>query len=201
MKQEMDELTPQERELFAGLEREKMPPSFLENRIVEQLKGAGVIRTRWVGRKPGYLKIAAAFALLIAVFSVGAIVGSRRSSGPATKTDQPGYILIVREFSPELRAKSPEEERQRVKEYGAWARDLGRRGLLIGGEKLKDEGRLLSQANQSSDILETSSEASEGAVAGYFLLPSGDYNQAVTIAKTCPHIKHGGTVELRQIDF
>ncbi|MCM3873543.1 MAG: hypothetical protein ND895_22900 [Pyrinomonadaceae bacterium] len=198
MKQETDELTPQELELFAGLEREKMPPPFLENRIVEQLKGAGVIRTR---RLPGYLKIAAAFALLLAVFSVGAIVGARRSSGPATKPTQAGYILIVREFRPELRAKSLEEERLRVKEYGTWARDLGRRGLLLGGEKLKDEGRLLSQPNQSSDIVETSSGASEGATAGYFLLPAVDYNQAVTIARTCPHIKHGGTVELRQIDF
>lgn len=201
MNNETDELTPQERQAFAGLNREITPPSFLENRIVEKLKADGVIRTRTPTWLPSFPKIGLAFALLLAVFSVGAIVGARWSSVPATKIEKPGFILIVQEFRPELRAKTREEEMQRVKEYGAWARDLGRRGLLIGGEKLKDEGRLLSQPNRSEAIVEVPSNASEGAVAGYFLLPSTDYNQAVAIAKSCPHIKHGGTVELRQIDF
>ncbi len=201
MNNETDELTPQQRQAFAGLDREKMPPSFLENRIVEQLKEAQLIRTRTRGWLPVFPKIAVAFALLIAVFSVGAIVGSRRSAVTPTKAAEPGFILIVRQFSPELEAKTPEEERLRVKEYGAWARDLGQRGLLIGGEKLKDEGRLLSQQNGSAAIAETPLKASEGAIAGYFLLPSSSYDQAVSIARTCPHVKHGGTVELRQIDF
>lgn len=200
MNNETDELTPQERQAFARLNREKTPPSLLENRIVEQLKGAGVIHTRRLGWHPGYPKIAMALALLLVVFSVGAIVGARLSSGLATKMDQPGFMLIVRLSSPELEAKTPEEERQRVKEYSAWARDLGRRGLLIGGEKLKDEGRLLSQPKGGAAVAETPSKASEGAVAGYFLLPSSDYDQALTIARTCPHIKHGGTVELRQVE-
>jgi len=201
MNNETDELTPQERQAFAELNREKMPPSFLENRIVERLKAANLIRTGRLGWFPGYPRLAVAFALLLVTFSLGAIVGARRASVPATKTDDPGFILIVRQFRPELRAKTPEEEMQRVKEYGAWARDLGRRGLLIGGEKLKDEGRLLSQPNRSAAVVEAPLNASEGSIAGYFLLPSSDYNQAVTIARTCPHIKHGGTVELRQIGF
>lgn len=200
MNNESDELTPQERQAFAGLDREKMPPAFIENLIVEQLKAAKVIRKRRPAWLSGYPKTVLAFALLLAVFSVGALVGARRSSRPARKTDQPGFILIVRQFKPELRAKTPEEAQQRVREYGAWARDLGGRGLLIGGEKLKNEGRLLNQPNQSSAVAETRSEDSEGAVAGYFLLPSSNYEQAVTIARTCPHIKHGGTVELKQIE-
>jgi hypothetical protein len=201
MNNEADELTPQERQAFAGLYRDKTPPSSLENRIVEELKAAGLIRTRKLTSLPSYPKLALAFALLLVVFSVGTIVGARRSASPATKADQPGFILIVRQFRPELMARNPAEETERVNEYGAWARDLGRRGLLIGGEKLKDEGRLLSQPNRSDAIVEAPLDASEGAVAGYFLLPSSNYEQALTIAKTCPHLKHGGTIELRQIDF
>lgn len=200
MSNEMEELTPQERQALAGLNREKMPPSFLEDRIVAQLKAVEVIRSGRPAWLPGYLRIAMASALLIAVFLVGAMVGARRTAVPNTRAKEPGFILIVRQFSPDLRAKTPEEELQRVREYGAWARELGRKGLLLGGEKLNDEGSLLSQAKGSSAIAETATPTSEGAVAGYFLLPASDYNQAVSIARTCPHIKHGGTVELRQIE-
>jgi len=200
MNNETDELSPEERRVFAGLTKEKMPPSFLEERIVEKLKGAGVIRSSKLRWLPSYPRIVVGFALSLAIFVTGAIVGGRRTSAPSKQIDLPGFILIVRMSRPELHAKTPEEALQRGKEYRAWARDLEGRGLLLGGEKLKDESRFLSPAKQSTAIAETRSKPSEGAIAGYFLLPASDYDQAITIAKTCPHLKHGGTIEIRQIE-
>ena len=49
-------------------------------------------------------------------------------------------------------------------------------------------------------LSENRASLGEGGVAGYFLLPSSDYDQALSIARTCPHLKHGGAVELRQIE-
>ena len=198
MNNESDELSPEERRAFSGLTKEKMPPGFLEDRIVTQLKAANVIRAGKPGWLPSYPVVGISFALSLAIFVVGALVGRGISTTPK-QPDLPGYMLIVRRSSAESEAGTPAEELQRVKEYSAWARDLGRRGLLIGGEKLKDEGRLLTQANGNATVA-TPSKPAEGSIAGYFLLPPGDYEQALTIAKTCPHLKHGGTVELRQIE-
>lgn len=200
MNNNIDELSPEERRAFSGLTKEKMPPSFLEEQIVEKLKSANVIRSRSTRRLRGYQRIGVAFALSLAIFVVGAMVGARRASAPPQKSDLPEFMLILRMSRPELEAKSPEEELQRVKEYSAWARELERKGLLTSGEKLKDDGRSLSQAKERATIIETSAKAAEGAVAGYFLVVATDYDQAVTIAKTCPHIKHGGIVEIRQIE-
>jgi hypothetical protein len=200
MNHEPDELSPEERRAFAGLTKEQMPPSFLEEQIVEKLKGANIIRSRRPGWLPSYQRIGVAFALSLAIFVTGAIVGARRISAPPPKSDLPEFMLILRMSRPEMDARSPEEELQRVKEYSAWARELERRGLLTGGEKLKDEGRVLSQVKENSAVAETPSKAAEGDVAGYFLMMASDYDQAVTIARTCPHVKYGGTVEIRQIE-
>lgn len=200
MNNEIDELSPEERRAFAELTKEQMPPSFLEEQIVEKLKAADVIRSPRLGWLPGYQKIGVAFALSLAIFVTGAIVGARRVSAPPKKSDSPEFMLILRMSRPEMEAQTPEEELQRVKEYSAWARDLERRGLLTGGEKLKDEGRFLSQVKEGATVAETPSRAAEGAIAGYFLMPASDYDQAVTVARTCPHLKHGGTVEIRQIE-
>ena len=200
MNNEIDELSSEERRAFAELTKEQMPPSFLEEQIVEKLKANNVIRSPRLGWLPGYQRIGVAFALSLAIFVTGAMVGARRVSAPPKKSDSPEFMLILRMSSPEMEAQTPEDELQRVKEYSAWARDLERKGLLTGGEKLKDEGRFLSQVKEGAAITETHSNAAEGAIAGYFLLPASDYEQAVTVAKTCPHLKHGGTVEIRQIE-
>jgi hypothetical protein len=200
MNKEADELSPEERRAFAELNKEQMPPSFLEERIVEKLKAITVIRSGRLGWLPGYQRIGIAFALSLMIFVTGAIVGARLIAAPPKKSDSPEFMLILRMSSPEMEAKTPEEELQRVKEYSAWARDLERRGLLTGGEKLKDEGRFLSQVKEGAAVAETPSRATAGAIAGYFLMPASDYEQAVTIARTCPHLKHGGTVEIRQIE-
>lgn len=200
MNHEIDELSPEERRAFAELTREQMPPSFLEERIVEKLKAAHLIRSPRLGWLPSYQRIGVAVALSLAIFITGAIVGAQLITAPPKKSDSSEFMLILRMSSPEMEAKTPEEELQRVKEYSAWARDLERRGLLTGGEKLKDEGRFLSQVKDGAAVAETPSRATEGAIAGYFLMPASDYDQAVAIARTCPHLKHGGTVEIRQIE-
>lgn len=199
MNYETDELSPKERQAFATLSKEQSPPAFLEDRIVARLRDSGVIRTARKSWLPGYGQLAAGFAIAIALFVTGALVGAKWNTKGATH-EEPGFILIVRNASPESEPKTPQEELARVKEYGAWARNLGREGMLLGGEKLKDEGRVLGPARESTSPSETVTKPVEGGIGGYFLLPATNYDQALAIARTCPHLKHGGSVELRQIE-
>lgn len=184
-------------ELLEGLPTSEAPPAFLEERVVAHLRDAKMIRASSLSRFRGYPALITAITLSLVTFFVGAFIGTRRSVAAAS-TQPAGYLLIVRAANAQFEPKNPQEELLRVKEYSAWARDLRQQGLLVGGEKLKDEVNVLS--GHDLKVSENRANLGEGGVAGYFLLPSSDYDQALSIARTCPHLKHGGAVELRQIE-
>ena len=43
-------------------------------------------------------------------------------------------------------------------------------------------------------------EAGTGFRGGYFVLQAESYDAAVDIARSCPHLTYGGSIELRRID-
>jgi hypothetical protein len=77
-------LTPDEREAFEALPRERMPSSFLEERVVRALKKQGIIRSRPVitGARLAWLAagIAAALALFVSGLAVGQAMGVRQTA-------------------------------------------------------------------------------------------------------------------------
>jgi hypothetical protein len=186
-------------EVLKGLPASEAPPAFLEERVVARLRDAKMIKASSLSRFRGYPALITAITLSLMTFFVGAFIGTRRSVAAAS-TQPAGYLLIVRAANAQFEPKNPQEELLRVKEYSAWARDLRQQGLLVGGEKLKDELNVLSTSVDGRQVNENRANLNEGGVAGYFLLPSSDYDQALAIARTCPHLKHGGAVELRQIE-
>ena len=71
-----------------------------------------------------------------------------------------------------------------VDEYRQWARQV----RVAGGEKLKDETIVLGSPDASA------------SVRGFFRIIARDRQAAEAVAKTCPHLKYGGWIELREID-
>jgi hypothetical protein len=81
-----------------------------------------------------------------------------------------------------------------VREYQAWASSLAQQGRLVGANKLMDEpGRWIS----APTLGETRTRSD---VSGYFLVSAAGYDEAVEIAGSSPHIRYGGTFEIRQVD-
>jgi hypothetical protein len=78
---------------------------------------------------------------------------------------------------------------ERVSEYRNWAIGLRKAGADIRGEKLKPEGRRLGSAGPG-----------EAPLGGYFIVSAKDWSAAMEIARSCPHLKHGGTIEVREIE-
>ena len=199
-KESQDNLNAPERQAFDRLTKEEMPPPFLEERIVEALKESNLIRSPNRGWRLSYPQIGIAFAASLALFALGIIVGTRWASGSSPVPGMPEFMLVLRASAQESQASSSDEVRERVKEYTAWAEDIRKTGLLIGGEKLKQEARLIRTAEGRTSVSEQPSDSTENAIAGYFLIQATDYQHAVAIAANCPHLKYGGTVEVRQID-
>ena len=92
---------------------------------------------------------------------------------------------------------SPEQMQQIVQDYIAWAGKLRERGQMKGGDELQPSGRILS--SQNGKIVDGPYAETKESIGGYFLIEAKDYDEAVNISKECPGLKHGGTVEVRQI--
>jgi hypothetical protein len=202
MKESDDELTLPEREMFASLPKEKAPPAFLEAQVVNSLKDAGLIRprrsnSRWFSRQLVY----AISGLLIFVFGAAVGVWWQTSFRQRVVTDDHGLaeFMLVLNSLPNEPADNSAEGRQFFEEYKSWAHKMGEKGLLVGGEKLENEMRQLKLVNGKTMVATTQSGGNESAIAGYFLIRAADYQQAIDIAGDCPHLKHGGTVEVRRI--
>ena len=133
-------------------------------------------------------------AASIALVSLGAAGGflARGDGSPlsAPLTGGSTYLFLVRGEQPE--STIPGE--RLVQEYRDWALSLADEGRLAGADKLTDEpGRWVSGS------IETESRT-HSDIQGYFLIQASGYSEAIEIAGASPHIRYGGTFEIREID-
>jgi hypothetical protein len=178
------EWTPEERAALDALARPEALPAGGEERIVDALRGEGRLRSR-TGRT-AWARLAAAALLAVASFLAGRHVRDVRPSG----SPLPRFALLI--YADAVPLTAVEEER-RVDEYRRWALGLRDRGRGISGEKLGDTRVVLGAA--------TSAEPGGGpAIGGFFVLEAASLEEAARLARSCPHLKHGGRIEVRPID-
>ena len=110
----------------------------------------------------------------------------------------PQYLLVLRDDPSQFSDLSPEEMQKVMQRYGDWRRSLQNR--IIGGHKLKDgEGRVMRSENNKPIVTDGPFAEAKEVMGGVFILEAADYNLAVEVAKTCPHMDFG-TIEVRQIE-
>lgn len=111
------------------------------------------------------------------------------------------YMLLLHDSTEEFADVSAEEIQAVISEYVGWRNKIEQQGKLIGGEKLADEGgKHLSMQNGEIRVTDGPYAEIKEALGGYFAIKASDYDEAVEISKTCPHLKYGGRIELRKIE-
>ena len=111
------------------------------------------------------------------------------------------FMLLLHESPNEFAGLSQKELQAVINEYQAWGQRMGSQGKLVSGHKLKDEGgRHLSA--RGSEILVTDGPFAEAkeVLGGYYIVNASSYDEAVELAKTGPHLRYNGRIEIRQID-
>lgn len=183
-----DELAPSEREALEALRRDLEPPAALERNVLHDLEVRGLVRDggRTGRRQWRWLQPVAAVAGAAALFAAGISVGGRsRGASPAAVAPARYVLFLEGEGEP-----PPEEEARHVQEYKAWARRLAATGRLVTGEKLAPENWHLGPS---------SAVPGGQAVVGFFLIAAGSDAEALEIARSCPHLTHGGRIVLRKV--
>jgi hypothetical protein len=82
-----------------------------------------------------------------------------------------------------------------VAEYRAWAIRLRDSGALVMAEKLADDPVTMLASSGATEL----PHGTRDELGGFFLIQAADSAEAFRIARECPHLKHGGTVQVRRI--
>lgn len=112
------------------------------------------------------------------------------------------YLLLLHQTPRKFGALSPEEIQKIIAKYEAWRTDVAKRNKLRGGEKLTDEGGRELRANGGKvSVTDGPYSESQEVLGGFFMIEAANYEEAVEIAQTCPHLSFDGNrMEVRQVD-
>jgi hypothetical protein len=110
------------------------------------------------------------------------------------------YLLLICNDESSTGSLSPEEQSAMMAEYGAFANDLGARGVLQGGERLHPTSDATTVQVRDGKVLTADGPFAETKeqIAGYFVVECKDLDEAIEVAATVPGARNG-TIEVRPI--
>ena len=110
------------------------------------------------------------------------------------------YVLMICTDHKAEQALSAEQEAARLGEYGAFAEEMGRRGVLQGGERLRPAPEATTVRVQNGKVLTSDGPFAETKeqIGGYFVVDCKSRDEAIQIAAKIPGARHGA-IEVRPI--
>ncbi len=118
---------------------------------------------------------------------------------PAPAPATSAYLLLFRNAGPESHAHLTEAQKTELtQQWNDWFGRLAARGKLSQGRPLALSGRVVS-GPQGRVVTDGPFAEAKEAVGGYFLLQVADIEEATEIAKQCPGLANGLTVEVRSV--
>jgi len=102
------------------------------------------------------------------------------------------YLLLLLEDA-RYQAASGAALTARIEEYRRWSKETPG---VEAGDKLADSGWSLSEKSATA----VSARPAKGFVAGLFIIRAAGDAEAIRVAQSCPHLAHGGQIELRPIE-
>jgi len=110
------------------------------------------------------------------------------------------YLLMICTDETADDALSADEAGARFAEYGVWMEEVGKRGLLQGGERLRPTTDATTVRVRDGETLTSDGPFAETKeqVGGYDVIDCSDLDEAIEIASKHPSAWYG-TIEVRPI--
>ncbi len=107
------------------------------------------------------------------------------------------FMMLFRNEKMESGERPSAEQMQAVmKQWQTWIKGIADKGQYSSTKRLLSEGKTLKPGNVISDG--PYAEVKE-VVGGYLIVKAGSLDEAVELAKACPNIMYGGSVEVRSV--
>jgi len=149
--------------------------------------GRGIDR----GRNPGGRNVKPGNRILCFLALAAALQGVGLAGDPPAAAGN-RYLLLLLEDGRYQAARGPEHA-ARVDEYRNWSRQTPG---VESGDEVRGSGWKLTAARTSPVSL----DPAQGFVAGLFVIRASGDEEALRIARSCPHLNHGGEIELRPLN-
>jgi hypothetical protein len=110
------------------------------------------------------------------------------------------YALLICIDEQAQAAASPEEAAASMAQYDAFGAEMGQRGVLKGGERLRPTTDATTVRVQQGEVLVSDGPFAETKeqMAGFYLVDCKDLDEAIEVASKIPGAQHG-TIEVRPI--
>lgn len=109
------------------------------------------------------------------------------------------YLLLFRNAGPETHAGlTPKQREALAQRWNDWYDSLAAAGKVEHGQPLGLEGRVVS-GRRGERVVDGPFAETKEVVGGYFMLNVADMDEATAIARQCPGLPLGLTVEIRPL--
>ena len=111
------------------------------------------------------------------------------------------YALMLPHRPDRYQGLNEDEYMSIIKDYIAWVEDMTEKGIYQGGHKLTDDpGKSLAANGTGVEVHDIPAAEITELLGGLMIIEASDWDAAVGIAKSCPHLRHNERIELREID-
>ncbi|SEK49585.1 YciI family protein [Streptacidiphilus jiangxiensis] len=110
------------------------------------------------------------------------------------------YLLLIGSDESAMGALSPEEGAAVLAEYGAFGEEMGQRGVLRGGERVRPSAEARTVRVRDGEVLVADGPFAETKeqLGGFYLVDCGGLDEAVEVASRIPGARTG-SIEVRPI--
>jgi hypothetical protein len=110
------------------------------------------------------------------------------------------YALLICTDETAMQAASPEEAQASMAGYMAWGEEMGKRGLLQGGERLRPTTDATTVQVREGEVLTSDGPFAETKeqIGGFYLVDCKDLDEAIEVASKIPGARQG-SIEVRPI--
>ncbi len=154
---------------------------------------------------PWWLAAASVATLAIAVPATLRFSPAFMPAGVATESlgrpvgAEPTFVLVLHGRWPDAATVAAAESARRATEYWGWTSSLAEEGILVAAGDLRWEpGQKLASMGVEAPVDPASVDTPE-FVVGMLALRTNSYDEAVAIARACPHLRYGGSVSVRRV--
>jgi hypothetical protein len=113
-----------------------------------------------------------------------------------SEVPMPRYMLVLRGNAQAFAALPADRQRHIVGEHQAWAGSLAEQGALLDGDGFQADTVQLRAGPAGLRAEEAPYKGRDEALSGYYLVQCDTLDAAVALARECPALSHGETVEV-----